>query len=381
MKKQLLFKSLIFISIAFLLLIVGSCKKNNPVTPAPGPVQTTPATPVSLGLYEIDSSVYKDFFIPVPTIGNVTIDDYLIFDTGSGGLVLDAQGILPASMITSTGFNFPGDSVVVNGITITTQTSTITYGDDCSTANDTVYGNLAYANVTVGDQNGNLTIKRLPFFLYYKATTGTGSVYPAHEFDIFGVNEEYDFTFSNNVNVTSPFSYFNPGTGLTRGFKSAPLGPPYIYDSNAGANYAPGVITVGLTSSDVSSSSGFVTTQLKNYTGYGYPPIIPATISYNNNKTFAANILFDSGTTGYSYVEDPTTTDTARTTLAQNSQLSVATTSGFNYSYTVTASDNQTYIENPTTSCSTVSIISDEYFLNNEYMLNYVTHSLGLKNN
>jgi len=377
MKKIYSLKIYFFFCVTLVLLFVMSCKKpgaeNGNGSSTSGIVTATPAR---LGLYEVDSSVYKQFLIPVASIGTITSGFYPVFDTGSGGLVIDAAGLLPPAMITNSGFNFTGDSIVVNGITITNQTSTITYGDNCSTSNDTVYGNLAYAQVTVGDPNGNITIKHMPFFIYYKATNGAGNLYPANYFDVFGVNQEYDFSFPN-VNVTSPFSYFDPGTGLTQGFKTAPLGGPYVYDSNAGANYAPGVVTVGLTSSDVSSTSGFVNTQLSLYSGYGYVPLIPSTVTYNS-KSFNSYVVFDSGTAGYSYLEDPSFTGSA-TALAQNSQVSIATTSGFSYSYAVTATDNETNVENPATSCETVSILSIEYFLSNEYMINYSNHNLGLK--
>ncbi len=137
-------------------------------------------------------------------------------------MVMDANGILPASMITSSGFTFTGDSTVVNGVTVTNQIATVEYGDDSASVSK-VYGNQAFADVTVGDNNGNVVIKRLAFLIYYKATDAGGTAYPEHEFDTFGVNEEYDVTFPNNDFITSPFSYFDPGNGLTRGFKSYPL--------------------------------------------------------------------------------------------------------------------------------------------------------------
>lgn len=377
MKKQYVFKILAFFMTAFLIVFAPSCKKNSPA--ATSPAKTVTANPVSLRLYEIDTSVYKQFFVPVFKVGNLTIDNYMLFDTGSGGLVLDADGVLPASMITSTGFKFTGDSVVVNGITITNQTSTITYGADCSTANDTVYGNLAYAPVTIGDGNGNLTVKRLPFFLYYVATNSAGTAYPTHYFDIFGVNNEYDFTFSNGVNITSPFAYYDPGSNLTSGFKIAKLGPPYTYDSSVGANYVSGAVTVGLTAADLSSSSGFVTIPISTYSTFGYVPFVYASITYNTSS-FTSQVVFDSGTAGYSYLQDPNFTGSTPA-LAANSKVNVATAAGFDYSYLVTATDNNTYVENPNTSCSNVSIISIEYFLNNEYLWNFKDHILGLKNN
>src|ERR1700743_1768956 len=177
MKKNYSYKTVLAISAAMLILIVASCKKDNNNNQVRTDNTPTPATPTKFGLYETDSSIYKLLYTYVSKIGTLDVsssDYYLIFDTGSGGLVLDAQGILPSSMITSTGFTFSGDSTVVDGITIYNQKSTIEYGDDANTT-DKVYGNLAYASVTLGDENGNLVIKRLPFFLYYKAIHGANN--------------------------------------------------------------------------------------------------------------------------------------------------------------------------------------------------------------
>ena len=131
----------------------------------------------------------------VSKVGTQTVNDGLVFDTGSGGMVIDAEGILPKSMITSSGFNVKaGDSIVVDGITITSQASIVEYGADDSTITK-AYGNLAYANLTLGDENGSVVIKRVPFLLYYKGVDAQGNELPAHYFDVMGVDDEYDVTF------------------------------------------------------------------------------------------------------------------------------------------------------------------------------------------
>jgi len=364
-------KNLLFIPAAFLLLAIASCKKDNTNTKIQTPLV---ATPLTLGLYETDSSIYKLLLIAVSNIGTKPVNYGLIYDTGSGGMVIDADGILPASMITSTGFNFTGDSTVVNGITVTSQTSTVQYGNDVASI-DNVYGNLAYAPVTVGDQNGNIVIKRLPFFIYYKAVNASGVKYASHDFDTFGVNGEYDVTFGNNAHITSPFSYFDPGNGLTKGFKMAQLNASNF---SLIGTYVPRAITLGLTSSDLSSSSGFTTTPVSYYAGSGYVPIIPASITYSGIN-FQSDVLYDTGTDPYSYIEDPTFK--GNLTLLVNTQVGLATGSGFTYNYTTTATDNLTYVENSNTSGANTSIMGLEFFLNNEYMMNFTDHTLGLKRN
>jgi len=375
MKKRYAVRDLLLISLAFLVVAVASCKKDHNVI---NNNTTQNATPAHLGLYETDSSIYKLIYLDVSKVGTQTINDGMIFDTGSGGMVLDAEGTLPKSMITSTGFNFTGDSVVYDGITITKDTASIQYGDDAA-SQATVYGNLAYANVTLDAEGGNVVIKRLPFFLYYKAVDAKGKLQPAHDFDVFGVNEEYDVKFENGSKyITSPLSYYAPGTGLDKGFKIAALGTSNF---SLNSTYVKNVVTLGLTQADL-QSSGFVLSSLSP-SGYGYEPIISGTIMYNNS-TITSPILFDSGTEPYNYIEDynaPTHLDS----LSNNAKVAVATKSGFNYNFTVINTSQEgeylTYVENPRTSGTDVSIFSLEYFLNNEYLLDFTTHQLGLKNN
>ena len=369
---KLFYSRSFFIITTLLVLFIASCKKdNNNIIQKTTP---TTATPTKIGFYEVDSSIYKLLLTSISTVGTQTVNYDLIFDTGSGGLVIDANGIIPASMIGANGFTFTGDSTVVNGITITNQTNTVSYGDDNATT-DKVYGNLAYASVTIGDQNGKITVKRLPFFLYYKAVDGKNKKFPPHEFDVLGVAPEYDISFNNGAYITSPFSYFDPGTGLTKGFKIAALGTNNF--SNDGT-YVPAV-TLGLTSDDL-NSSGFVMNTLNFTPNEGYVPVFPTTITYNG-KNISGNVLFDTGTEPYSYIEDHTYADSVATQLPANTNVSFALSSGFNYSYTTTSNDNLTYIENPKYSGADVSILSLEFFLNNEYLVDFDNHKLGVKNN
>lgn len=353
-----------------------SCKKDSPNNSPTGNNGQVTATPTKLGLYESDSSIYKLLFIGVPKIGTQTVNQYLIFDTGSGGMVIDGHEILPASMVSNTGFNFTGDSTVVNGITITNQTSTIEYGADNATT-EKVYGNLAYASVTVGDQGGSITVKRLPFFLYYKGTDNAGKIENNGAFDIFGVNSEYDVTFANGAYVASPFSYFEPGTGLTKGFKMAALG---TNNFSTKGTFVPNVLTLGLTSSDLSSSSGFTMHPLTVNSGYGYSVAISSGFTYGSKSVTSAFTVFDTGTEPYTYLEDKTAARN-RVLLPSATAVSITTGSNFNFSYNTSTTDYLTYVENPASSGSDISIISLEYFLNNEYLLDYDNHKLGLKNN
>lgn len=143
--------------------------------------------------------------------------------------------------------------------------------------------------------------------------------------------------------------------------------------------YVAGVVTLGLTSSDLSSASGYTMHTVNYYQGDGYVPIFPTAVTYNG-KTVNTYLLFDSGTSGYSYIED-TSASGAISLLPQNTQVSLTTNAGFTYSFTTEATQNLTYIENPNLTGGQFSIMSIDFFLTNEYMLDFSTQKLGLKSN
>jgi hypothetical protein len=368
MKKLYPVQKLAFASALILLFFIVSCSKSND-----NPKPPATATPAKIGFYEIDSANVRELQTVVTKIGSQAVSFDMIFDTGSGGLVVDAQGVLPSTMIGASGLVFTGDSTVVNGITVTSQTSVIEYGADSSTLSK-VYGNLAYADITIGDNNGNVTVKRLPFFIYYKAVDAQNTVYPPHEFDVLGVSSEYDITFANNAYITSPFSYYDPGNGLARGFKIAALGTSGF--SEKGTYVA--AVTLGLTQADL-SSNGFNLIDLLPLAGEGYIPLVPGTIAYQN-QNFPTEMIFDTGTSPYFYIEDPYWPYPPGA-LPANNRIDISTSTGFEYGYTVTATDNLTVVENPNSAGGGVSLISLDFFLYNEYLIDFDTHQLGLKNN
>lgn len=362
MKVKIYLKAQIIGFLAFI-LIFSSCKKD----------KTTPvvvnATPVTLGLYEYSLGVNKRVLIPITQVGTQTVNYGTIFDTGSPGLTIDATGILPASMITSAGITVTGDSTVVNGITVTPKTATISFGDATGTTKE--YGNLAYANIKVGNSLGSLNLKRVPIFLYYKIVDGTGKQLSAHSADVFGVGPGLSNTRSE---ISSPLRFFEYGTGLTSGFKIATLNTTSFLGT---PTYVSGLLTIGLTASDLSSSN-FIMHPLTNTTS-GYSPNIPGTITYSG-KTIAAQFLFDTGTPSVTTIEDRLATN-AIGALPANSVVTITTNRGFTYTYTTSNTGNLTEVQNPNNTADYRTILSIDFFIKNEYLTDYDNHQIGLKNN
>lgn len=360
---------LLFIALFGFILVAASCSKSNS---GGGGTVTTPATPIAtLGLYEYQSGLNKRIFMPIAGIGTETVSYVSVFDTGSTGMTIDANGILPASMITTSGITVTGDSVVVNGITVTSKTSTIVYGD--ATSSTTEYGNLAYATVTLGDPSSTqITTKRIPFFMYYKIVDQTGKQLTAHSADVFGVGSGVSYT---NSTIASPLSYFTTTNGGISGFKLATMNSLYF---NGNGTLVPGLLTIGLIPSDL-TTAGFVLHPLTYFTVGGYSDDIPATITYNGTVVSSAQILFDTGTPSITEIEDPKATGVGP--LAPSSVVSITTNKGFTFQYIVGNSGNLTSIQNPNISGDTRTIFSLDFFVSNEYMVDYKDHEVGLKNN
>jgi hypothetical protein len=362
--KHILFKPW---TMCCLLVIVtfGACKKDSTTNPT-----SVNAKPVTLGLYQYGVDVNKRVLIPITQVGTQTVNYGSIFDTGSPGMTIDATGLIPASMITSSGITVTGDSTVVNGITVTNKTAIISFGDATGTTKE--YGNLAYANVTAGNSLGNIQLKRVPIFLYYKIIDSDGNQASPHAADVFGVGPGLSTTRSE---ISSPLRFYTYGTGLTNGFKLAALNTAAFPTT---PTYVASLLTIGLTSADLSSSAGFVMHPLTYTASSGYSPNLPGTITYSG-KTITASFLFDTGTPSVTTIEDRTAVRSIGE-LPANTPVTIKTNQGFTYSYTTTSTGNLTEVQNPNNTLDYRTIFSLDFFIKNEYLTDYAGHQIGLKN-
>jgi hypothetical protein len=353
---------------AIIVIFISSCKKDH----TPAPASQGPAPLATLGLYEVDSSIYKRAFIAISQVGTQKVNYYGVFDTGSAGMAIDAQGILPASMITNSGIQVAGDSVTVNGITVTAQVAVMAFGNAQSQTQE--YGNLAYTTVKIGDQNGSITTGRIPIFLYYKVVDViTGQKQPPHSNDIFGVGPGVSYA---NSAIGSPLSYFSPPNGGISGYKLATLSKSGF---SFNGTYVASLLTIGLVPDDVSSSSGFVMHQLNYYSQGGYSPDIPSTITYGT-QSFAATVLFDTGTPAISLLENSQAPNNI-STLPDNTPVTLTTNNGFTYQYTTSSTTNVTDVAKPSYTGDPRTIFSINFFTDNEFLVDYKNHRIGLKNN
>jgi hypothetical protein len=358
----------LYTGMLLLVMLAASCKKDNDLTGNAAKFEVKPLA--TLGLYQYASETNKRIFIPISQIGTQKVSYFGIFDTGSSGFTIDANGLLPADMITATGIKVTGESVEVNGITVTNKTSTMEYGDKTSSTKE--YGNLAYTTVTIGNSAGTVTTKRIAVFLYYKIVDGDGKQLPEHSADVFGVGPSNGYTYAE---IVSPLNDLELPAGVTSGFKLAKL-PAANFNSTG--NFISGLLTIGLTPADL-SSAGFIMHPLTRGSVGGYSPNIPATVTYGSTST-EANILFDTGNPNISIIENSKETR-ALGKLPANTPVTITTKKGFVYKYTTSDTGNLTQIQNPNISGDYRTIMSLDFFIDNQFLTDYTGHQIGLKNN
>jgi len=176
--------------------------------------------------------------------------------------------------------------------------------------------------------------------------------------------------------IGSPLSYFTLPANVSSGFKLGMFNSSMF--STTAPVYVAGLLTIGLTPNDI-NSSGFIMHPLSFFTVGEYSPDIPGTINYNGTSV-PATMLFDTGTPAISILENPSATSNVAT-LAANSTVSFTTPQGFSYQYTVTSNYNLTNVEKTSYSNDIRTIFSIDFFISNEYLLDYTHHQIGLKNN
>lgn len=150
--------------------ILDACGGSSDSAPAVNVVSGAVEKPVVINLYPNRSATTVPRLVVMATsIGSTPVNMPLIFDTGSAGVTLYAPSIFPSSMVTSAGFIFPSGqtSITYNGISVTNQRGTRTYGSTDPRAQN---GNIGYAPVTFGDAQGQLMTEVMPLLLYYSVT-------------------------------------------------------------------------------------------------------------------------------------------------------------------------------------------------------------------
>jgi len=363
------------------LVLINACRKTD--TPANGNTgggASTIAAPVTLDLIPAQNQTPGDrrIYLPIQKIGTSTLNLTTVFDSGSEGLVLSGTSVFAANYIADTGIviNSP-DSAVINGITVTSAKVTTTYGSPPATRS--FYGNIAYAQLTIGDQSGTVLTTRMPFVVIYKGVDNQTQASVPVDANSDGVAGVYSSGFNPSAGlvttrsgIKSPFNYFNYTNGLLAGFMLAPLSKIGWTGTASSQGFpATPLLTLGLT---LDMETGFALQSQRLDVGNLFDPDVLGTVSYNGITLNNSNILLDTGTPlGFMIYNSA---EGGSTTLSGGAPVQLATREGFSFAYTTDTQLSQTAVQsNGQQRC----IFGIEFFLNNSFLFDYSEHYIGLK--
>jgi hypothetical protein len=379
----------------------GTSDSNPAVNPTNGPIQK----PITLNLYPNRSSTAAPrITVMVTSVGSASVAIPAVFDTGSAGVGLYAPNIFPANVVTSGGFVFPNGqtSLTYNGITVTNQQGTRTYGTTNPRAQN---GNLGFATVTFGDAQGSVTTAVTPVFFYYSVTdVTTGQIIPTGSLQpgVFGVASSsgeivmagstqpaggYPACATDTTSscyTVSPLKYLQYATSVNAGFMLAPASIQTCDINAAGSCTPEPILTVGLVAA---LESGFSTMSLpcppNGYVGpasiAGYPVCqkiandVAIMVSGGATGSITGGAVFDTGTPDMQIAVPAGSS--FPTAVPVGTSVLVTTPSGFTYSYTSTASDPSLTVVDSGFSGS--SIIGIGYFTTNSFFIDLSSSTTG----
>ncbi|WP_374373184.1 hypothetical protein [Dongia sp.] len=169
-------------------------------------------------------------YVKVLTLGQRAVNQPLLFDTGSVGVTIDCDVVLPAKLCSTEGIAVSRETEV-NGITVTTRKIVARYG----TYDE--YGHLAFATLEFGSPLRPVKTDRpMPFLIRYKKVrrdTGEivgGPLWPKGIFGISPVGSQAD------GHLKSVFDFLTFGAGVDRGYVVAPIGTQWRACTNEAAD-------------------------------------------------------------------------------------------------------------------------------------------------
>lgn len=340
------------------------------------------SVPATINLIPANQNGAQRLFVSVSRVGTLQISLPLLFDTGSGGVAIDATQVFPSNVVSSGGFSFPAGatSITSDGITVTNVALDVTF------ANTIQHGNIGSAQITFGDAAGYVTTATMPLFFYYAITDRVGNALPMPpQKGIFGVN---GITTEASGNLASPIKYLQ-FKNLNTGFLLNPVGSYPVCDITQGTCIPQPLLTVGL---DAARESAFTSFDMicgtQNVTGptgsytinpgiNGCSSVLPATVSVGGvalNSVPAPTVVFDTGSPGYTLSTSLTVSAPTNGTVLQVSLPAPNATAPFTYSWNVGSG-----VDANTSLAAGPAIVGSNFFLNHAYLIDFSRSIIGLR--
>ncbi len=381
-----------FIVLYLIVTLLAACSKNNIGQDNPQPTNSTDQNALTapnilnLQLGYVNGRTFPTrLALPITKIGNQDVNIKTVFDTGSEGLILKAEHVISPSLITADGINLNGQNQRdINGITVTSAKTTASYGTGVNIR--TFYGQIAYASITIGDANGHVVTKSMPFLLIYKGISKPSGNPTSIDPDLDGIcgvasPKSLPTQDTSQSNRRSPFAYINYSNGVIPGFKLQAYEtffngtiPGQATAGNLQLTNAP-ILQVGLTAN---TEQGFTLQQkpvLNN--GQSVSAYVNGKFTIGSNS-FDAEILFDTGTPHGVNISFPESLGLSQSqVLNDQTKISFTSDEGYHYNYLVDQTSWRTQI-NPAVKIGR-SIVGLQFFANNSFLIDFNNHFIGLK--
>ncbi|MDR5821304.1 hypothetical protein [Caballeronia sp. LZ043] len=263
--------------------------------------------------------------IPVIALGSETLPapSPLVLDTGSAGMIIDAQDVFPVTMVSTDGFVFPPgqNTLTYHGITVTNVQVSKIFGGGAHTD----YGNIGFATVRFGG-HGELTTNLMPVLFSYRTLDSNGRPLHLAWHGTFGIDPAASAVLApgaapsgslnicslqsinaNGCDFVSVLRYLNDAAGVNAGFSlgNAALDPKCaITATMTGCSFQP-ALTVGLSETDEQAyaSIPLICPPPRRMTGsdHGVTACVPNVAGFtisdsDSGASFKTKVLFDSGT-------------------------------------------------------------------------------------
>lgn len=344
---------------------------------------TVVQAPTAIDLIPANQDGVQRLFIPVSGVGDQATALNLLFDTGSGGLTLDATQIFPASMVGPNGFVFPpGQSTLqYHGITVTNAGTKVRFATRIQD------GNLGWAQVSFGRAGHSVTTSSMPIFFYYAITDPAGNRIPfPPQKGIFGVSSDMTAV---DGSLASPLRFVR-FDHVNAGFMLSPVGAYPVCDVSQHSCAAKALLTVGLDPQQELAFSRFrMICDAQAVTGPrgaflidpgrdGCASVLPATVSVDGTSLNAKPlrmVVFDTGMPGHAISASLTGSALADGAVVNVSLPAKSPLQPVQYSWSVHASgpgSDTPRIVGPT-------LVGADFFQGHGYLLDFSQQLIGVQ--
>lgn len=252
----------------------------------PGASAEAPLVPLIKLEYPGNPPNIRMLYVRVLALGDHAVDVPLLFDTGSAGVTIACETVLPTQYCSPEGIKIK-KNLELDGLTVTTRRIVSQYG----TYDE--YGNLAFARIRFGSEaHSATTAETVPMLIRYKKVrraTGESVGGPLWPKGIFGVSPVGK---QANGLLRSPVQAMAVPPGWHRGYRLSPIGAAWRACTNEQRD-CPEVAALYIGVDDAARKS-FALAKLGKVKSEHYAPFVEACVAWLDQK-ICRPAIYDTG--------------------------------------------------------------------------------------